>query len=198
VGSTQRHLDSDAPPRPTVAAGGADLPVRMRGGLLGELAVARRLRGLRRLGALAVIGVLALAAVPLVHRQTAAGGAAEAAPGMSPGGPAQLRGERHGAVDPHTGVSGWVGLENRPWGTAVGLELSNLPGPLRCVLVAVSTQGERAGVTSWNVPAPGYGVPGQPQPLIVQGGAAIAPPDLDHFEVDTLDGARLLSIPARS
>ncbi|MBO2450295.1 zf-HC2 domain-containing protein [Actinomadura barringtoniae] len=108
-------------------------------------------------------------------------------------------GERHNGSDAKTGASGLVGLESKGWGTHVGLELRGVHGPLKCKLEAVSKTGVRDTVTTWAVPNKGYGVPGQPNPLIVHGGTAIPRQDLARFEVRIdnggTDGGQLLSIP---
>jgi hypothetical protein len=168
----------------------------MVGGLLGEIEAARRVGRVRRVCAVGVLGVLLLAGGLLLVRPTGAGVPAPPAP-TSPAVQLVLWGERHSAEDPATGLSGTVGLEGKQWGTHVGLELSHLKGPLKCSLVAVSTRGEREVVTTWTVPTAGYGVPGQPQDLIVHGGAAIPLTDLDRLEVAAEDGRTLLSIPTR-
>ncbi|WP_067490322.1 anti-sigma factor family protein [Actinomadura hibisca] len=114
-------------------------------------------------------------------------------------GPAQslvIWGDRHSGKDPATGVNGVVGLESKGWGTHVGLELRGVRGPLRCRLEAVSRSGERSVVTSWQVPAKGYGVPGSDAPLVTHGGTAIAAKDLARFEVRVEGGDQtLLTIP---
>ncbi|MFI6521692.1 hypothetical protein ACIBF1_39495 [Spirillospora sp. NPDC050679] len=114
-------------------------------------------------------------------------------------GPAQalvIWGERHAGRDAATGASGVVSLEGKGWGTHVGLELRGVRGPLRCRLEAVSRTGERSVVTSWRVPAKGYGVPGSDAPLVTHGGTAIEAKDLARFEVKVEGGDRtLLTIP---
>ncbi|GLW62370.1 hypothetical protein Arub01_06140 [Actinomadura rubrobrunea] len=104
-------------------------------------------------------------------------------------------GERHSASDPATGASGAVSLEDKRWGTRVGLELRGVRGPLTCTLQAVSRTGERAVVTGWRVPPKGYGVPGSPDPLVAEGGTALSRGDIARFEVVTGDGRTLLTIP---
>jgi hypothetical protein len=120
-----------------------------------------------------------------------------AAPGHSAPGAAQLAvvGQRHSAIDPVTGVAGTVGLVSKAWGTQVTMDLSKVRGPLDCELVAVSRNGERRVVAGWLVPAAGYGVPGHPAHLILEGGTAIATNDLTRLEVDVVRGRTLLSIP---
>ncbi|MEV0091877.1 zf-HC2 domain-containing protein [Streptomyces sp. NPDC050738] len=105
------------------------------------------------------------------------------------------------ATNPATKVSATVGTEAKPWGTHAVLELKNVQGPLKCSLIAVSKSGERETVTTWSVPKWGYGIADSPHeaaryPLYVHGGAAMSPSDIDHFEVATLDGKKLLDVPA--
>ncbi|MFF9015268.1 zf-HC2 domain-containing protein [Streptomyces sp. NPDC014870] len=109
--------------------------------------------------------------------------------------------EKIQATDPTTKVSATVGLEKKGWGTHTVLELKNVKGPLKCRLVAVSKSGEEEVVTSWAVPKWGYGIPGATQesaknPLYVHGGAAMDRGDIDHFEVRTFDGERLVEVEA--
>jgi Putative zinc-finger len=119
------------------------------------------------------------------------------APGQGGPGAAQLTvvGQRHSATDPVTGVAGTVGLVSKAWGTQVTMDLSKVRGPLECELVAVSRTGERRVVLGWLVPAAGYGVPGHPDHLILEGGTSIAQPDLARLEVDVVRGRTLVSIP---
>lgn len=105
------------------------------------------------------------------------------------------------ATDPGTQVSATVALEKKAWGTHAVLELKNVKGPQKCSLIAVGTNGERETVTSWSVPDWGYGIPGATteqakQPLYVHGGAAFTPDEIDHFEVMTFDGKRLVEVDA--
>ncbi|MFF7183041.1 anti-sigma factor family protein [Streptomyces sp. NPDC008121] len=109
--------------------------------------------------------------------------------------------EKVRATDPTSKVSATVGMEKKGWGTHTVLELKNVKGPLKCRLIAVSTGGEEEVVTSWAVPTWGYGIPGAPteaarNPLYVHGGAAMDRDDIDHFEVRTFDGERLVEVDA--
>ncbi|MFD4322409.1 anti-sigma factor family protein [Streptomyces sp. NPDC058548] len=106
-----------------------------------------------------------------------------------------MTGELRTGRNTSTGVSAKVGMERKKWGTHVALELSGVRGPLSCALVAVSRTGSRKTVTSWLVPAPGYGVPGSRDPLLVHGGAAMKRDEIGHFEVTVSDGGTLVSIP---
>ncbi|MCX4847688.1 zf-HC2 domain-containing protein [Streptomyces sp. NBC_00893] len=109
--------------------------------------------------------------------------------------------EKVRATDPRTRVSATVGMAERPWGTSTVLELRNVTGPQKCRLIAVSRTGEEEVVTSWSVPEWGYGIedspyPGAKYPLYVSGGAAMGRGDIDHFEVRTFDGRRLVEVDA--
>ncbi len=66
--------------------------------------------------------------------------------------------EKLQSTDAATKVSATVGTEKKAWGTRTVLELKNVKGPLKCNLVAVSKSGEEEVVTSWAVPAWGYGI----------------------------------------
>ncbi|MCF6474476.1 hypothetical protein FAF44_39770 [Nonomuraea sp. MG754425] len=92
------------------------------------------------------------------------------------------------------GVSGGLVVEAKGWGTHAALKLSGVKGPLECELVSVSRSGERRVMTGWSVPPAGYGVPGSPDPLYMHGGSATPLRDVDHFEVVTSAGGKLLTI----
>ncbi|MFI1165370.1 anti-sigma factor family protein [Streptomyces sp. NPDC020801] len=105
------------------------------------------------------------------------------------------------ATDPATHVTATVALEKKDWGTNAVLQLKNVTGPERCSLIAVGKNGERETLTSWSVPNWGYGVPNPKteeakNPLYVRGGAAFKPNQIDHFEVMTFDGKRLVQVNA--
>ncbi|MGW7366574.1 anti-sigma factor family protein [Streptomyces sp. NPDC054841] len=109
--------------------------------------------------------------------------------------------EKVQATDAVTKVSATVGLEKKGWGTHAVLELKNVTGPLKCNLIAVSKTGEEEVVTSWAVPKWGYGIPDSTNkqaknPLYIHGGAAMDRNEIDHFEVRTFDGKRLVEVDA--
>ncbi|GAA4817630.1 anti-sigma factor [Streptomyces ziwulingensis] len=109
--------------------------------------------------------------------------------------------DRVSATDPGTQVTATVGLAKKNWGTDAVLELKNVKGPQKCLLIAVGTDGARETVTSWSVPDRGYGIPDATtekarQPLYVHGGAAFQPDEIDRFEVVTFDGKRLVEVDA--
>ncbi|MFE1956034.1 zf-HC2 domain-containing protein [Streptomyces sp. NPDC059524] len=109
--------------------------------------------------------------------------------------------EKIEATDAGTDVTATIGMEKKAWGTHTVLELKNVKGPLKCSLIAVGKNGERETVTTWAVPKWGYGIPGSAHdsakyPLYVHGGAAFDRDQIDHFEVETLDGKRLVEVDA--
>jgi hypothetical protein len=109
--------------------------------------------------------------------------------------PLALTGQLHSATDPGTGATGTVGLAAKAWGTQVTLDLSKVPGPAECELVAVSRTGERRVVMGWLVTAPGDGVPGHPAHLVIRGGTSIPRSDLSRVDVDVVNGRTLVRIP---
>lgn len=106
-----------------------------------------------------------------------------------------VTGRQFHATDAGTGAAGTVGLVDKGWGTQVSLELRGIKGPLRCHLEAVSKDGERSVVAGWRVPDKGYGVPGQPKPLVMQGGTGLDMGEISSFVVRLDGGGTLLTIP---
>jgi hypothetical protein len=141
------------------------------------------------------VTVGAAAAVVLIGGGIGAGIALAPQPGGTPPPGVALTGRLHSATDSGTGVAGTVGLVPKGWGTQVTLDLSKVPGPVECQLVAVSRTGERRVVMGWLVPTPGDGVPGHPAHLVIQGGTSIPPSDLARVDVNVVNGRTLLSIP---
>ncbi len=105
------------------------------------------------------------------------------------------------STDASTQVTATVGMETKAWGTHAVLELKNVKGPEKCSLIAVGKNGERETVTSWSVPKWGYGIKNATteqakNPLYVHGGAAFTPDEIDHFEILTFSGKKLVSVKA--
>ncbi|UPZ30927.1 zf-HC2 domain-containing protein [Streptomyces sp. LRE541] len=105
------------------------------------------------------------------------------------------------ATDAATQVNAAVGTESKPYGTGIALRLKNVKGPQKCSLVAVSKSGERETATTWTVPKWGYGIKGAAtelarNPLYLQGAVAMSSADIDHFEVVTFDGDKLVEVDA--
>ncbi|WP_367322755.1 anti-sigma factor [Streptomyces sp. HUAS ZL42] len=105
------------------------------------------------------------------------------------------------ATDPSTDVTATVAMAKKDWGTSAVLELKNVKGPEKCSLIAVGKNGERETISSWSVPNWGYGLPNAKtdeakNPLYIGGGAAFTPNEIDHFEVMTFDGKKLVQVDA--
>ncbi|MFE1315233.1 anti-sigma factor family protein [Streptomyces sp. NPDC058755] len=104
-------------------------------------------------------------------------------------------------TDSTTGASATVAMGEKNWGTSTVLELKGVKGPLKCSLVAVTSNGERQTLGSWSVPKWGYGIPDAKteeakNPLYIGGGTALKPNEIDHFEVVTFDGKKLVQVDA--
>ncbi|MCX4908306.1 anti-sigma factor [Streptomyces sp. NBC_00878] len=107
--------------------------------------------------------------------------------------------EKVEATDASTKVTATVGIESKAWGTHSVLELKNVKGPEKCSLIAVGKNGERETATTWAVPKWGYGIKNATteqakSPLYVHGGVAMNPEDIDHFEVMTFAGKKLVEV----
>ncbi|HCA84287.1 MAG TPA: RNA polymerase subunit sigma [Streptomyces sp.] len=170
--------------------------------LLGEVSDHRRKARRRGRYLLAAAAALVLGGPPVAvwatagdsgdSGRTTAGNTAEAAfrDGMQ---------EKVTATDPVSKVAATVATAEKAWGTDTVLELKNVRGPEKCSLIAVSKNGDEEIVTSWSVPEWGYGIPGSDHPgaknpLYIHGGSAMAPKDIDRFEVRTFDGDRLVTV----
>ncbi len=143
------------------------------------------------------VAVGAVASVVAIGGGVAAGLAAASGPAQPAVTIPVMAGQRHTATDSASGVTGTVGLVAKAWGTQVVLDLSGVPGPVECQLIAVSKDGQQKVVLGWLVPAPGDGVPGHPAHLVVEGGTAIPLGSLDRFEVTLVHGATLVTIPVK-
>jgi hypothetical protein len=100
------------------------------------------------------------------------------------------------AVDRSTGAEATVQVEGKKWGSQVTMQVTRLEGPVACRLVAVSRTGTTEVVMGWSVPPEGYGTAAQPDPLVLHGATGMRPEDLSRFEVRTVKGALLVSVPA--
>ncbi|MGN9756235.1 anti-sigma factor family protein [Streptomyces sp. SD31] len=101
--------------------------------------------------------------------------------------------------DAATGATATVALQEKLWGTETGLELKGVKGPLKCSMIFVSKDGERETAASWSVGKWGYGIPdGKTEqarnPLYVTGGVSMAPEDVDHVEIMTFDGEKIVEV----
>lgn len=104
------------------------------------------------------------------------------------------KGRTFSASDPTSGVGAKVAVESKAWGTRVGLELRGVRGPLACQLVAIPVSGPASVAAGWSVPQKGYGVPGSPAPLQLEGGTELSLDQIAAFEVRTTDGRRLVTL----
>ncbi|MFE4373969.1 anti-sigma factor family protein [Streptomyces sp. NPDC056835] len=176
---------------------------QLLGRLVDEVAVKRAKRKRRGLYLVAAAAVLIIGG-PVGVGIATSGGAEAGTPVAKERTPAEEFARmpgKIGATDTTTKVSAAIAMESKAWGTRAALELKNVKGPLKCSLVAVSKTGEQEVVTSWSVPAWGYGIADSPdengkKPLYVEGGTAMESNDIDHFEVRTFDGKRLVEVGA--
>lgn len=94
-----------------------------------------------------------------------------------------------------TGARGTAVIAKRGWGTSVALDITNVKGPFNCELIAIAKDGGERVANGWAVPAKGYGVPGSPDHLLVEGGVPDQMEELARLEVRTSTGITLLVIP---
>jgi hypothetical protein len=100
--------------------------------------------------------------------------------------------ERFDVTDPRTGVHVIMSVAELSWGSQISLSLGGVRGPLRCELVAVGNDGVSTVVASWTVPAPGYGIPEDPELLTVEATTIIGLRDTDGYVIRATapDGTR--------
>ncbi|RSM38010.1 zf-HC2 domain-containing protein [Amycolatopsis balhimycina DSM 5908] len=203
------------PPMPAPSPRTLSPGPRVLRGLMEEAAVKRRRR--KRVGLLA--GAAAAAAViagPLVTLAVRPADAVPPAALASPSGkqpppvssvpatstappsagaPAQPGGgQTYGRGSGGSAVSAVVTVSPVEWGSRVDLELRGIVGPVKCQLVAVSTAGDERVVSSWAVPPKGFGIPGSPEPLRLQGSISLAMDQIGRFEVRGDDGSVLVVV----
>ncbi|MFE2597959.1 zf-HC2 domain-containing protein [Streptomyces sp. NPDC059396] len=179
---------------------------QLLGRLVDEVAAKRAQRRRRGLYLVAAAAALIIGGPVVAVTAAGDGGTSNQAGDPHPTSPAEDAFFNHmpdkvWATDAATKVTATIGMEPKGWGTHTVLELKNVKGPLKCSLVAVSKTGEEETVTSWSVPKWGYGIPDSPNkisksPLYVHGGTAMDSNDIDHFEVRTFDGERLVEVDA--
>lgn len=91
-------------------------------------------------------------------------------------------------------VSAQVVATPRDWGSNVEVELRGIVGPMVCQLVAISATGEASPAGSWHVPAKGYGIASQPEPLRLLGMTSLPMDQIRRFEVRASDGSVLVVV----
>jgi hypothetical protein len=181
---------------PALATGPEPSPAVL-GGLLDNVTELRRRRRRRTYlsaAAAAAIIVVAPLATHSLWPATSAGGDRPGAttPAAVAGGTEVLQ-----ATNRTTAVTAKITIQPEGWGTRVGIQLSGVRGPLHCQLVVVTRSGKNEVVTSWQVPAKtGWGVPGSPGPLRLEGSTAYSRGDIDRFEFRTSNGPNILNVPA--
>jgi hypothetical protein len=158
--------------------------------LLSTVRTERRRAGVRQHLTLAACLVLVIAGA-VVAVGLGLGG--KGLPGVSPLSPAA---QTLHAADRATGAEATVQMESKRWGSQVTLQMTRVNGPVACRLVAVSKAGRSEVVMGWSVPPDGYGTAIQPDPLVLHGGTDLQPDDLSRFEVRTVNGTLLVSVPA--
>ncbi|WP_318307411.1 zf-HC2 domain-containing protein [Amycolatopsis solani] len=182
---------------------------RVLRGLMEEATVKRRRR--KRLGLLAGAAAAALVvAGPLV---TLAVRPADAVPPASLSAPSTKQAppetgvlatsvppaqpgssQTYGRGSGGSAVNALVTVSPVEWGSRVELELRGIVGPVKCRLVAISKAGDESVVSSWSVPPKGFGIPGSPEPLRLQGTISLAMDQIGRFEVRGDDGSVLVSV----
>jgi hypothetical protein len=113
-------------------------------------------------------------------------------PGLPPTSPTA---QRLHAVDEATGAEATLQMEPKRWGSEVTLQVARVNGPVRCRLMAVSKTGQSEVVMGWSVPPGGYGTAAHPDPLVLHGGTDLQAGDLSRFEIRTVNGNLLVSVP---
>jgi hypothetical protein len=175
---TPRHGQASPPPRPRRPAGPNN-----RVGLLGGVA------------ALVVLLVFLIGTQltgggpPIAHGEETSAPTAAAAPPTSVD---TVHGRQFDVTNPVSGVHAVMSVAEASWGSQISLILGGVRGPLLCELVAIGTDGSTSVVASWNVHAPGYGIPEEPEPLLLQAATAMALRDIREFRIRSvaLDGLR--------
>jgi Putative zinc-finger len=174
-----------------LAPPGAGVPAppggdRILGKLVKDVSVDRKRRKTRRMFAIAASIALIIAG-PTVAVLATQNDQAETLPFAAAA--------THSGSDTTTGVKATVGTTEKKWGTSVTLSLSGVEGPIRtCKLVAVDSRGNEQTVSTWTVPAAGYGTADQPDPLQLTGGAGLMPSQISQFKVMADHGKQLVSV----
>ncbi|MFG1651391.1 anti-sigma factor family protein [Micromonospora sp. NPDC049275] len=114
---------------------------------------------------------------------------APTAPPSGPGvGGTEEEGDQLDATDPTTGVQTTMFLVEREYGTRINFSLRKLPGPRICRLVVVRKNASTEVVSSWSVPAGGYGTSSRPQGLELSASTSASASDIKQLQVQSVDG----------
>jgi Putative zinc-finger len=114
-------------------------------------------------------------------------------------GPDLANGHKLSATDPATGVHADAIVDAARWGTSISFALSKVAGPQSCRLVAVRRGGGTEVLSTWVIPADGYGTRAQSKPLVLQAATALPPQEIVGLRVESVgaSGVRgLVSLPA--
>jgi hypothetical protein len=192
------HVDGDAEPgaetdaaRAPIVLGTLEANDQLLSRTLAAVALHRRgERRVRLMLSLAASAALLAGAGAVVASSSAGGAAPQAAPAIS-----HPAGDVRAVTDLATGVQATASLRSKAWGTAVSLSLSGVKGPQHCRLIALDHQGREHPMGDWKVPEPGYGVPGHPDPLVLETSTDLDPALISKLTVRTTDGRDLATIP---
>lgn len=110
----------------------------------------------------------------------------------SPAPPPPLAGRTLVGQDPVTGVRAQINLQSKRWGTALDMRVSGAPRGTHCRVVVVDKNGRSDIAGSWEVP---YAARREGSAQYF-GSSMIATDQVASIEVRTLDGQRLLRVPA--
>ncbi|RKN19680.1 RNA polymerase subunit sigma [Micromonospora musae] len=103
------------------------------------------------------------------------------------GGPEELEGDPVEATDPTTGVGARIFLVERDYGTQVNFNLTRLPGPRVCRLVVVRKNATTEVISTWSVPASGYGTNERAEDLRLSASTAARPGEIKQIQVQSVD-----------
>ncbi|MGW6218136.1 hypothetical protein [Streptomyces sp. NPDC055109] len=152
--------------------------------------VAKTRRGAKRrrmlLALAATAAIIAGPAIILTAQSNSSTPTIQAAPPTS--------GKIYTATNPRIGVTGTTSLLSKKWGSEITLRLEGVKGPENCRLLVFDHDKTLYEIGGWTVPAPEYGVPANPDPLILRTSTELQINDIDHFEVRTSSGKNLLTI----
>ncbi|MET8307015.1 MULTISPECIES: zf-HC2 domain-containing protein [unclassified Micromonospora] len=97
-------------------------------------------------------------------------------------------GDQVDATDPTTGVQTTMFLVTRDYGTRINFNLRKLPGPRTCRLVVVRKNASTEVISTWSVPAGGYGTNTRPQGLELSASTSAPVGDIKQLQVQSVDG----------
>ncbi|MBO0867725.1 MAG: zf-HC2 domain-containing protein [Micromonosporaceae bacterium] len=96
-------------------------------------------------------------------------------------------GQRYQNTDPRSGAHVDLVVSGGTFGSRLLVTISKVTGPRRCRLVTVDSTGATEVVSSWLVPASGYGTAANPAPLQLQATSALTVHQIARVEVQHVD-----------